>query len=387
MNWFAVVLLVVAAGVAVVGVRRRSAAAWGLAGVLGLGAGGICWVLPGFGLPKPTGKYGVGTRTVYVADGGRELAVQVWYPAAGAAGKRARYVRVREVKPLFWYWAGIGTNAVQDARGDGGEAFPVLLFGPMWGGRRTQDTFLAEELASHGYVVAAIDHPGNAARMERRDGTVVRSVMAGALDHLERSSPGAVEAVWNRELAVWVRDEEVVLDALLAGRSLPGVRLDGARVGAFGHSFGGAASVALLGRDRRVKAAANLDGWTFGGIAARTTEPVMFVYEGSAAVRPGGEGVEARMDRDDNAAVDASLRRFGGYRGYVGGTQHLDFTDWTLVSPVQRLTHTGPIAGERVREITRGLLVGFFDEALKGAGAGVPKYPEVKVDSGEGLRR
>ena len=58
----------------------------------------------------------------------------------------------------------------------------------------------------------------------------------------------------------------------------------------------------------------------------------------------------------------------------------MDFTDQTLVSPIQRLTHTGPIAGARIREITRGLVLGFFDRELKGQGQ-MPAYPEVEMQS------
>ena len=141
--------------------------------------------------------------------------------------------------------------------------------------------------------------------------------------------------------------------------------------------------MALLGVDARVKCAVNMDGWTFGGLEKRTTEPVMFVYEGSGEARGRNVGAEGKLDADDNAAVDGSLARFGGLRAYVAGTQHLDFTDQTLVSPIQRLTYPGPITGERVRTILRGMVVGFFDEELKGTG-GVPGFPEVTVQTYKG---
>jgi dienelactone hydrolase len=271
----------------------------------------------------------------------------------------------------------VRTNSVQDAEVMEGK-HPVVVFGPMWGGRRTQDTFLAEELASHGYVVAAVDHPGNAGRVEMSDGTVVKSTMAGALSDVEATGAAGIEALWAKELAVWARDVEFVLDEMEGADWLRG-RVDMEWVGALGHSFGGSASMALLGADKRVKCAVNMDGWTFNGLAKRTTQAVMFVYEGSGEARGRNAGAEGKLDADDNAAVDASLARFGGLRAYGAGTQHLDFTDQTLVSPLQRLTYTGPIKGERVRTILRGMIVGFFDEALKGEG-GVPEFPEVRME-------
>jgi dienelactone hydrolase len=375
-------------------------AAGGLATVAGGATLMLLWVVPLFALPAPTGGFAVGTtgplhwvdasRNLRGEAGGggrrRELEVQVWYPATTAKyGKKATYARARELSPAHSYEAVIRTNSALNAPiVETAGAFPVLVFGHAWGGSRTQDTFLAEDLASHGYVVVAMDHPLNAARVEMADGAVVRTDRAGTLDRLEASTAPVVEAAWGREMGIWVADDRFVLDRLFAETGFQG-RLDADRVGAFGHSFGGAVSTALLGVDKRVKCAVNLDGWTFQGLDHRTTEPILEVYTGDEEARHAVRGVEDRMDADDQALVDASLARYGGWRAYVRGTQHGDFTDLTLKSPVQRITGTGPIAGERARGITRGLVLGFFDRVLKGVGD-VPEYPEVRLErfSGEG---
>ena len=112
----------------------------------------------------------------------------------------------------------------------------------------------------------------------------------------------------------------------------------------------------------------------------RTTQPGAVRLRGRGASAGDRRwGTDAQVDADDNAAVDGSLQHYGGLRAYVAGTQHLDFTDQTLVSPIQRLTHTGPIKGARVREITRGLVLGFFDQELKGKG-NVPAFAEVRME-------
>jgi dienelactone hydrolase len=353
------------------------------------------WVLPLFALPKPTGKYAVGTsgpmswtdssrnlQGEASASGARRgLVVQVWYPAEAGwrGGSRARYARFRELGLARSYESVIRTNSTLDAPIADAQ-FPVLIFGHRWGGSRTQDTFLVEELASHGYVVVAIDHPLNASRVLMQDGRVVKSDRADALSNLEASSATGIEALWAKELAIWTADDQFVLNQLEARNvSLFRGSLDFSRVGAFGHSFGGASSMALLGVDSRVKCAVNLDGWIFQGLDRRTTQPILTVYEGLSAVRTPESGVEGELDGFDNAAVDGSLRRFGGLRAYVAGTQHLDFTDQTLLSPLRRVTFTGPIAGEQIRTITRGLVLGFFDRNLKGIGR-IPDYPEVRME-------
>ena len=350
--------------------------------LLGLASFALIYVLPFFRLPPPTGTYSVGTRTEHWLDPatGRELVVQLWYPAA-PVGRRARYMLLAETKPQFAYWHWIRTNSWQDAPlAQRAPPMPLLLFGPMWGGRRTQDTFLAEELASHGYLVAAVDHPGNGARILLADGTTLKSDRAKALSNVEATTAPAIRALWTNELALWTTDNEFVLNHLLASppAGFAG-HIDNTRVGAFGHSFGGSASMALLGADTRVHAALNMDGWTFDGLAHRTAQPVLFLYAGAPlAAPPTGSSVDDQLEREDLAGVDQSLARYGGCEAYLARTQHADFTDQTLISPVQRLTYTGPLTPLRVRPIVRGLVLAFFDQTLKQQGQ-LPTYPEVQT--------
>lgn len=341
----------------------------------------LSWALPLFHLPAPTGPYAIGTRTLHLTDPTthRELVTQLWYPSE-AAGVFAPYLNPVEIKPLFRYLALIRTNAHQDAA-IAGKELPVLLFNPSWAGRRAQDTFLLEDLASHGYLVAAIDHPGNAARVQLANGRVVRSTMAKALD--EQPTPQAVIDLWNRELAVWTRDSRFVLDNLLANPTLA-PHLDSTRAGAAGHSFGGATSLSLLGQDPRIRSAINMDGWTFAGLDYRTTQPILLLYSAPPATQdpepetlPNGPAQSDQLERTDRLLVDANLHKYGGLKAYVQGSQHQDFTDQTLVSPIQRLTYTGPIPGQRMRQITREIVLGFFDQTLKHRGK-LPTYPELR---------
>ena len=359
------------------------------------------WVLPMFDLPKPTGKYAVGTYSGSMHDRtrgpnavehptrehNREVIVQFWYPAEPKTGLGlARYADINELKGKFSYKSAVRTNSFYEAKPVMSQAFPVLIFNPRWAGARVQNTFLAEDLASHGYIVVALDHPYNGALVETDSG-VVASDRVDAISSNKVHSAAELEGAWANELAIWVADSRFVLDQLtlmsggVGGMGFPWgtPRMDLTRVGAFGHSFGGSTSMALLGADPRVKCAVNLDGWTLNGMATRTDQPVLFVYEKVSETRRPVADVDSQVDADDNAAIDASLAKYGGLRAFVAGTQHLDFTDQTLVSPLQRLTNTGPIKGERIREITRGLVLGFFDKTLKGQGS-VPTYPEVRMD-------
>ena len=364
--------------------RRTRLATVLVATTLCLGSLAAVLVLPFFRLPPPTGEYPVGTRTEHITDPAthRELVVQLWYPAA-PVGRRARYMRLAETRPQFAYWHAIRTNAWQDAPvAARAGPLPLLLFGHMWGGRRTQDTFLAEDLASHGYLIAAIDHPGNSARIELADGSVLKSDRAKALANVEASTAPAIRALWSSELGLWTADNKFILDTLLNHTpSYLAGRIDNTRIGAFGHSFGGAASLALLGQAPQVKAALNMDGWTFDALDHRTSrsQPVLFLYAGPpVTVASTGPSVDNELDRQDLASVNQSLTRYGGCEAYIPQIQHNDFTDQTLVSPIQRLTYTGPLAGDRVRPLVRGLVLAFFDQTLRQQGQ-LANYPEVQT--------
>ena len=104
---------------------------------------------------------------------------------------------------------------------DNRRAHPLIVVSHSSGGNRRSAAFLGTHLASHGYVVAALDHSELVApELARRDGEteVVRAARTDAL------------------IASRVPDVRVLLDHLLSDA---GLRLDAERVGLVGHSFGG----------------------------------------------------------------------------------------------------------------------------------------------------
>lgn len=123
--------------------------------------------------PSAEGPYGVGRITAIVPDDrGGELTIDVWYPAE-VSGEPDRYAPT-----VFTGLAHIGAPVVAGT-------FPLVVFSHGNGGVRFQSYFLTEWLASHGFVVAAPDHPHNTAFdydddlttevMARRPGDVARA--------------------------------------------------------------------------------------------------------------------------------------------------------------------------------------------------------------------
>ncbi len=82
--------------------------------------------------------------------------VQVWYPGA-RSDDRAPYGTGAPGFKRFAYHQILRTHAARDsALAAPAKRFPVLVYVAGWGGQRTDNTNLAENLASAGFVVAAL---------------------------------------------------------------------------------------------------------------------------------------------------------------------------------------------------------------------------------------
>jgi dienelactone hydrolase len=386
--YLALALLCVAGWKRVSGGRRLLRVSACVLALLLLGASvAASYVLPMFRLPKPTGSYPVGTTILYLKDGSRvddaapvagqprELMVQVWYPAAASSNRWARYREPRETNLLSSYQTAIATDSRLNAPvADAGAPFPVIVFNHGWGSRRTNDTFLTEELASHGYVVASIDHTYNASLVAFPDGRQVRSNASGLIGDAEGSTPDEVRAVWNKELAKQEADERFVLDRLAAMSRDAGSpwhgRLNTNLAGAIGHSFGGAASTDFCALDPRVRGSVNMDGWFFGAIEARgPNQPLMYLNtSGDEIGQPSNPAakVSAALNTQDGIDLLHSLRSYGGYVVTLKGAEHVDFTDQGLVSPLRSVSHAGTISASEAEAIVRAYVVAFFDKTLRG---------------------
>jgi predicted dienelactone hydrolase len=350
-------------------------------------AGGvlISFLLPMFRLPRPTGPYPVGSTTLYlkdtsriddaapVAGSPRELVVQIWYPSEPSHNQFALYRDHRETHLLSSYQSLIPTNSrLNSTIASSGAPFPVILFNHAWGGRRTNYTFLTEELASHGFVVASIDDTYNAAMVAFPDGRIVEGHPAADIGTPDSSTADRVKAIWNKELIKSGADQQFVLDRLEAMNRTTGTqwfgRLNTSAAGSIGHSFGGAASTQACAEDPRIHAAVNMDGWFFAAIQARGPNQALLdinAVDPNAGLDP-NTSVDTFLDETDGANVQASMRRFGGYFLTVTGATHEDFTDQPLVSPLRSLSHSGSIPARQIQSIVRAYVVAFFDKTLRG---------------------
>jgi predicted dienelactone hydrolase len=358
----------------------------GLAALLTLLFAAPAFLFPIPHLPTPGGPYPVGTftrmlvddsrREIYSAnpDEPRRFLIQVWYPAASVAGlKMVPWMpEAKLVAPAIAAWLdlpGFSLDHLQYARipsysnaplAQAESAYPLLLFSHGWSGFRTQSSSLMHELASYGYVVAALEYPYASILTVFPDGTVAK--------HNPQILPSGVsdeeyQRAAQRLVDQWTNDLTFALNTL-ESMNLPGGefagRLDLQRVGIFGHSTGGGATVEFCYRDLRCKAGLGLDTWMTpvspqtrtGGVS----QPFLFLFS-------------ELWSTETNKALFTELQLHSPQAQSltIQGTAHLDFTDLPLLTPLAaQLKLKGPLEGHRVLKIINTDARAFFDQTLKG---------------------
>ena len=220
--------------------------------------------------PRVTGPNKVGTRVMdlvdsnhadpYLANGTRrELLVRFWYPAAVSQKCQEAPYTSRATWNYFSQLAKlplpeIKTNSCWNASIANG-AHPVVVFTHGYTGTFTDYTFLFEDLASRGYVVASVDHTYEATAVEFPDGRMIKSVFGSHLGSRLRSDEQAMTSA----VRVRLGDLKFVVDELQRINARTGSPfaggLDLSRIALAGHSLGGLTAILGIKREPRFKAA------------------------------------------------------------------------------------------------------------------------------------
>jgi predicted dienelactone hydrolase len=373
--------------------RRHSHRIWRRI-VIGLGVAVLMFaallpiVLPVFRLPAPTGPYAIGTVTYQLIDTirpelftrdsteRRELMMQVWYPAKPTDTlARARYVKNGVVlAPLaalfhlpqyfFTHLRLVQTNAVVSAPlASGAAAYPVLIFSHGRAGFRQHNSFQVEELVSHGYIVAAIDHSYAAAGVE------LENKRRFLLD------PRMRDRKFVREIIPYLaQDVSFAIDQLiLINRQDPRAILTGAldvqRMGAFGVSMGGFVIAESCLRDARIKACLSMDAFMPPNVVRDgLTQPIMFLSRDANSMRREGWAEADVVETQSTTRIVFDKLSSDGYLVHINKMFHANFSDFPyyVIAPVDRwLGLDGPIDARYGHRIVNAYSLAFFDRYLK----------------------
>jgi pimeloyl-ACP methyl ester carboxylesterase len=373
-------------------------------------------------LPKPSGEYPTGVAYLNFVDESRkelfdgsgrsyrEMTVKAWYPSdrpsdpepyllAAEANFAAKYL---QFPPLY---KDLKTNSGRDVPVSSREKkYPILIFSHGWGEHYSQNTILMEELASHGYIVFSIAHHYECKFSSYPDGRFIyidmgnprfqkmwkEQMSAASLGHYEKLKKAASDEERERIFQemidalpilltespkYWAEDIAFLIDRLKImndGDNRFQNKLDLDRIGVFGMSMGGLATSVISSTDGRIKAGINMDG-ALPLASVHGKYQIPFLYLNSKRYLGCGPLLTRQSTQD-------------GYSLSVKGSDHYNFTDYS-VYPVPMVRFLlGPIDGKRTIEIMNVIIPAFFDKYVKGMGeidlvkkAG--KYPEIEISA------
>lgn len=335
--------------------------------------------------PLPTGANKVGTRIIdlvdprradpYLAnDAKRELLVRFWYPSDALQKCTPAEYTSRAV----WNYLAqlekvaapqVKTNSCQDAPVANGK-HPVVVFTHGYTGTFTDYTFLFEDLASRGYIVASVNHTYEATAVQFPDGRIAKSLVGtrfGSALQLDEKSTWFAVAARISDLK-FVMDELGYLNENTKGPF--GEKLDMARVAVAGHSLGGLTALLSLEMEPRFRAAVSLDGVSPDKLFGPTGKPVLMLFAGRDAWNQQTCHVWSELQ---GPRVALSFK----------GADHLTPSDavWLANGAVP----TGSLGMEKTVEAIRNYVAAFLDTNVKSdelpqlLTGRSPEYPDVEV--------
>lgn len=336
-------------------------------------------------LPPLTGHYSIGVQTFYMVDENRpenftedivddfrEMMVHIWYPTKYYDTvsrvdymdyQTFQWLKGRSPIPLFTipndaytYVNPHGYLSPPIEEKEGG--YPVIIFSHGYDGVYQIYTSLIEDLVSHGFIVVSINHPYIAGITVFPNGKTI---------YVSSIPSNYSEANKWRSIALRsaVDDAKFVLseieDMNFTHPNFIGC-FDLSKVGMYGHSFGGGATAICCYEDERFKAGLTLDGFfdsnnVYGGIK----KPFLMMM------------AESRITQDpyfndiwENFTADA-------YAVWINGSEHYSFTDVGILlkhlipAIPPKLLGFGDIDPKRMVNITKSIVVAFFEKYLKGS--------------------
>lgn len=355
-------------------------------------------------LPAPDGAYAVGALDVFWVDRAREetatpdpedarqVLARVWMPGrVGSAGPPAPYMpeiglmrsallarpdsqswrRARE----FGRFESVRGHGRRGGARAGGGPFPVVLLSPGGNVSHYWHTALAEELASHGYLVASLAHAYSGLDV----------FPAGGLLHsidwnLDADDPLEARRADDRLADILAADARFVLDRLLAMSDTLGPLqglADPDRIAIIGHSRGGSTVGRACATDPRFDACIILDNIGPDREAeAGLDRPQMTIRSADWSAERVTR-LHSFLDRNRSEAWDVAVQ----------GTSHMSFTDLPLIG----LDAGQGMGAARAHRIMADLVLAFLDRHLQDRrdldlGAVARDLPEVRATPLGGAR-
>ena len=336
-------------------------------------------------IAKAKGPYFVGTQNFQIVDtsramwfsenikGSRKLSVKIWYPTDNITSlKRAPYLNKYKligsaISKLFGVpialmnrAGGVKCNSWLNAVPANGR-FPLIVYSHGHQSIKVANTSQAEEMASNGYIVVAMDHSYDAALTILDDDKIIYSRSKLPSNDQEALQDSMIQRVKN-QLKIRTEDVSFVINELKT-RFEKDKRFskiaDFDNIGIFGHSFGGCTSITSAFNDDRIDAILGLDTYFL---------PLPKEIIKKDIDRPFVHLGQVSWGDSDNYEVMSELGKSsnrGFYHFAVEGSKHNDYTDFSQFTKLTRKFGSGKISPKNIRYIMNDVMLGFFDYHLK----------------------
>ena len=242
--------------------------------------------------PSLPGPFEVGNATYVFVDESRDdpgtqakrtLVTEVWYPAADEAANMPRDI----LRNFFGQWdddimdnladEGIPPEELANFDQETGSArdapintehgpYPIIVFSHGNAGVRFQNWVMCEYLASHGFIVIAPDHTGNALVAPLPDEPFFFDENLVFISYWQRKGDLSFLITVFSDLQSGDTADEFI------------EQIDPDKVGAAGHSFGGTAAIEATRDDHRITATINMASFMFPWGADNFNAALMFAF-------------------------------------------------------------------------------------------------------------
>lgn len=311
---------------------------------------------PIYPMPKPTGPLLIGTQSVILTDSSRidlyhpnkeprQFKIQLWYPTDNVDGlSKALWIEdgVEMMRALasdmglpafvFDPLATYISNAYQEAPLRQNQSpYDVVIISHGWSSLRTLHTDLAEELASQGMVVIAIEHTYGSLATRFTDNDI-QYLNRDALPRRAITPDYLIYA--NRLVNTYADDIITTIDWLDKMTNMQGhwlyQQLDPTSMTLIGHSTGGGAAVKAGMVDERVAKIIGFDAWVEPLIEQEiqngSTTPSFFIRSEAWKVGENNSALLPLVSASPNSTL---------YQ--LAGTTHYDFAMVYMFSPLSPL--------------------------------------------------
>lgn len=344
---------------------------------------------------KATGDYQVGVANYQLTDKKRdeiltenkddfrEISLRVFYPASlekkGSYAYIPDYEKVKHTyqKKIGWpaflldYLKLFKLDATEGATPFKDKQFPIVFYSHGLTNNYTEAQGRLLKIASHGYVIVAINHTYSSDFAILSDGKVVGYKALSQLgDPIDK-----VDSVKTIIANQWVDDVKFAMNEM--AKTQLSKTIDFNNTGLLGFSAGG--TMATLGsyRIENVKAAVNLDGTPRGiDLGKSAPSPQLFMFSepehfSDAQIAGWGitrEDIEApvRLINERSHAI-VNKAPVGSEIIRIPDSKHSNFTDYPLLSPLSYyLGFGGKIDSEECYQLINSKVLNFLDLHLKG---------------------